>query len=67
MPFPRNIAGDKFGRLTAVEPCGKQKRETVWLCKCSCGGTALVRLSNLTNNNTRSCGCLKRGMVEDAA
>ncbi len=53
----RDISGEKFNRLTAVEPIGKSGKEVLWLCKCECGNTTRVKLSNLTNNNTKSCGC----------
>lgn len=60
MGLSKDIAGVKFGMLTAIRINGKQKREMMWLCYCECGGHANVRLSNLTNKNTRSCGCLKK-------
>ncbi len=59
MPHPVDITGEKFGRLTAVEVCGKQKREMVWLCRCECGLEVRVRVGNLRSGNTQSCGCLK--------
>jgi hypothetical protein len=33
-------------------------RHTMWECQCDCGISHLVRKQNLTNGNTRSCGCL---------
>lgn len=60
MPRPRDITGEKFGRLTALSPVCKQKREMVWLCRCDCGKETRVRVGNLVSGNTQSCGCLKR-------
>ena len=58
-----NIAGQKFGELTAIEyvgdreyPCGKKL--SMWKCVCSCGNETTVSLSALRTGNTKSCGCL---------
>lgn len=51
-------AGDRFGRLTAIEPTDKREcRAVVWRCKCDCGNEAEVRSTELTNGHTTSCGC----------
>ena len=55
-----DITGEKFGRLIAVEVVGKSGRENIWKCVCECGNVAEVRLSNLKNRNTQSCGCWGR-------
>lgn len=60
MPLPSDITNQKFGKLTALSLNGKQKRESVWLCACECGGIVNVRLSNLRTGNTKSCGCLRK-------
>lgn len=58
-----DIAGMKFGKLTAikVDTMSKHKR-THWFCKCDCGNPKLksVSMSDLKNGNTQSCGCLRR-------
>lgn len=51
-----DIVGQKFGRLTALEPAPKKK----WLCRCECGRTVLVVRASLLKGGTRSCGCLRR-------
>ena len=60
----KDLSGKKFGRLTVM---GLHSRETrpghtiyKWDCKCSCGGSKVAMGSNLTNGNTKSCGCLLR-------
>lgn len=58
-PSINDITGQTFGKLTAIEICGKQNRAAVWLCRCDCGKVVKVRLGNLRSGNTRSCGCLK--------
>lgn len=61
MPLVRNISGERFGYLTAIEISGKYRRESVWLCKCDCGKETHVKISNLKNRNTMSCGCKQYG------
>ena len=34
----KDITGMKFGRLTAIEPVGKDNRRNIlWKCRCDCG------------------------------
>lgn len=57
-----DLTGRQFGRLTAVErlsPHGKNKA-FMWACKCECGGTAIVRGTDLVNGHTMSCGCYRK-------
>lgn len=58
----RDIRGQAFGRLTAVEPLDKRDRRggVVWLCRCACGATAEVSADRLLYSGIRSCGCQKR-------
>ena len=50
--------GDKYGRLTVKEPSEKDKHGQKWTCRCECGATRDVYESNLTNGNSKSCGCI---------
>ena len=57
-----DLTGKLFGRLTAVErlpPHGKNTA-SMWACKCECGGTAIVRGTDLVNGHTMSCGCYRK-------
>ena len=60
---PRKLVqpGDRFGRLVTQEKqyrmSGAQK-VAVWACLCDCGKQTIVRAANLTNDHTKSCGCL---------
>ena len=55
-----DIAGQKFGRLTAIEiDRSVPYRGTYWKCLCECGNEVSVRLDHLVNNDTKSCGCYK--------
>jgi len=64
MGSPRDLIGQKFGRLTVIE----QREERiqgglVWLCLCDCKKVVIVRSVNLCSGGTKSCGCL----VKDAS
>ena len=54
-----NLAGEKFGRLTAIEAAtGGSNGECVrWRCECECGNSILVRSGHLKSGSTNSCGC----------
>lgn len=58
----KDLTGQHFGRLTALEslpPHGKNSAR-LWLCECECGGIAIVRGTDLTNGHTMSCGCYRK-------
>lgn len=57
----KNIAGQKFGKLTAIRPVGKDGRIVTWLCRCECGNESIVRGSNLKAKvrPVTSCGCAR--------
>lgn len=62
-PRPRNridLTNQRFGELTARERLPKIEgtQGERWLCDCSCGKQTAVRVKDLTNSNTRSCGHL---------
>lgn len=59
MPM-KDLSGKRFGKLTAIEPIGKNRYNNyLWLCHCDCGKEIVVPGGNLTRGNTKSCGCLK--------
>ena len=55
-----DLAGQKFGRLTAVEVCGRKNNVRVWKCQCDCGTQCEVDQNHLTTARTTSCGCIRR-------
>lgn len=56
----RNITGEHFGLLTAVEPTGEKKwGVSLWHCTCQCGGTHIAAVNSLKRGLVRSCGCLR--------
>lgn len=59
-----NIKGQKFGRLTAIEPIEKFNHAGLrWLFQCSCGNKTTAVVSDVTSGNIKSCGCLRREMA----
>ena len=55
-----DITGQKFGRLTALEPIARPGKRLVWKCRCDCGKEMEVMPQYLKNGSTQSCGCLGR-------
>lgn len=65
-PGQRDIAGMRFGRLTAIEPDGETLRgSAVWRCRCDCGGEVHAPLHQLTAGYRKSCGCLSHPAQKD--
>jgi hypothetical protein len=53
-----NIAGQKFGWVTAVAPTTERIRNSVvWECLCDCGKTTRIERTKLTASPYISCGC----------
>ena len=51
----RDITGQRFWRLTAIEPRDGRN----WLFACDCGNITEKRSSNVIHGVTKSCGCLR--------
>lgn len=55
-----DIAGQKYGKLTAIKPVGAASYGGIlWECKCDCGNSHTAEYSNLIRGYVQSCGCLK--------
>jgi hypothetical protein len=68
MPAFKNLAGQRFGRLTVVGDVGRTGRGYVrWLSLCDCGIETIVRADRLRSSETQSCGCLQRERVAISA
>lgn len=61
----KDIAGQKFGRLTALAIAGIKWGGANWLCQCDCGKQTTVTLGYLQRGVIRSCGCYKRDEAKD--
>jgi len=59
---PRDIAGQRFGRLTALHATQKRTEggSVIWHCRCDCGSEADVSYNELLYTGKQSCGCMRR-------
>ena len=63
---PLKLTGQKFGRLTVIARAGKDKHNRwQWWCLCNCGEYIIVRGASLEEDNTKSCGCLRRKLCSN--
>lgn len=58
-----NLAGQRFGMLTAVRTDGQKH----WECVCDCGAVTRVMTVHLMREHTRSCGCMRLNPSPTAA
>ena len=59
------LSGKKFNRLKVIKEHGKNKRGNIlWLCKCDCGKTVVLKGSSVKLGHTKSCGCLLREITK---
>ncbi len=57
-----NLTNQVFGKLTALQKIGKDKKGyNIWECGCACGNTHQVASYLLIRGATKSCGCLPKG------
>jgi len=52
----RDLTGQRFGSLVALEMIGKLRRSLTWLCQCDCGKTAIRTASQLRMGSVKTCG-----------
>jgi len=55
----RDLAGQRFGRLTVLGLTGRRAGDGCyyWLCRCQCGSYTEVSSNRLLQGRTTSCGC----------
>lgn len=58
-----DLKGKRFGRLVALEECGRANGLVLWKCQCDCGNTSFVRASALKSGHIQSCGCATKEAV----
>lgn len=63
----KDITGQKFGRLTVIEPAPRpntvNNKHKYWKCRCDCQKEVVVDGVDLRSGNTTSCGCARKGRV----
>lgn len=56
MKYPKDIAGMKFGRLTAIKKVGTKGNgkgsKSIWLCRCDCGNEKEILRNSLVSGTT---------------
>ena len=62
--YDESYIGKKFGRLTVIGVKDKCIRK--FKCRCDCGNVVFVRPIDLENGSTKSCGCLKKEISDNA-
>lgn len=60
MGVAKDITGQKFNRLTAVEFAYSRGGAHYWQFLCDCGSGCVVRADKAKSGHTKSCGCLKK-------
>jgi len=59
-----DVRGQRFNKLTAIEPCGKTKYgNIIWRFRCDCGNVVEKNLGNVVNGHTKSCGCYSKKKI----
>ena len=53
-----DLTGQRFGKLTVIEPAENVGGRTAWRCRCDCGGETVVKTQHLRSGHTASCGCI---------
>ena len=53
-------AGDRFNRWAVVKEVAKRNNKRYFLCRCECGNTGIVSISNLSGGHSKSCRCYER-------
>ena len=62
---PRDISGNRYGRLTAVELADRDRHGRIqWKFRCDCGTVKVCNPQPIKNGKTKSCGCLAREISE---
>ena len=57
----RDLTGQRFGKLTALEPTNKRKaKSVVWHCRCDCGKESFHTANSLVEGRAKSCGCSRQ-------
>lgn len=53
-----NLIGQKFGKLLVVGKHPEKKHRSIrWVCKCECGNIKILKTSQLSSGDYKSCGC----------
>lgn len=63
-----DLTGRRYGRLIVLGHRGRSQNHTRLVAvKCDCGAECVMRVPHLQSGATRSCGCLRRELVDRRA
>ncbi|CCW39536.1 hypothetical protein [Streptococcus agalactiae] len=62
-----DLTGKTFNRLTVIKEVPNSKKDTYWLCQCSCGKFVEIKGTAIKNGTTKSCGCLALEIAQNLA
>lgn len=66
MGHRKELIGNRYGRLTVMLDCDKNKAgQYKYLVQCDCGESKVVVGNSMVVGLTQSCGCLRRECVAD--
>lgn len=57
-------AGQRFGRLVAIERAESRRYKVYWRFRCDCGTVKEIRLADAVSGASPSCGCRHRADLE---
>jgi hypothetical protein len=65
MTKTRDLTGERFGKLIAIEKLFEKSPNgtTLWKCKCDCGNIHKANYSNLVAGHVKSCGCVRKSIM----
>lgn len=63
----KDVAGQKFGMLTALYPTRQRGHNgsVLWHCRCDCGNESDISLNRLKYSDVISCGCMRKKCGEE--
>lgn len=63
--YLNSLIGKKFNKLTILSFSKKDKNNSTYaVCQCDCGNIVETRLGRVINNETLSCGCVRKKYVD---
>ncbi len=60
----KDLTGKKFGRLSVLERGLNKRNKPAWKCLCDCGNIVEIAGCELKQNQTKSCGCLRKDLLK---
>lgn len=64
---PKDITGNRYGRLVAVESTGLKNKsgQYIWKFICDCGNDHIVTGTSVIEGSSKSCGCYNLDLVKE--